>query len=73
MLSALMTGIALSGSDDDDLKTLISDMTGLMAIAKSAVDKEKERLDSERPEDEYRIVGRWRWECSRPWRRTSGG
>lgn len=63
-----MTGIALTGSDDDDLRRLVSDMTGLMAIAKSAVDKEKERLDSERPEDEYRIVGRWRWACSRPWR-----
>lgn len=57
MLSALMAGVALTGCDDDDLRRLVSDMTGMMAIAKAAVDKEKDRLDSERPEDEYRIVG----------------
>jgi len=70
-----MAGIALGGGDDDDLRRLITDMTKLMAVAKAAVDKEKDRLDSERPEDEYRIVGRWRWRrrVSPPWHPRSGG
>ena len=59
VVSAMMAGVFLAGSDDDDLKRLVTDMTGLMSLARAAVETEAERMDAERPEDEYRIVGRW--------------